>query len=81
MRAKIVDLEKEIEALRAETQLEKRYECRVIASVDEAGEYVINTQFDHNGKSSITHSVDASVGWENLTPQAWNRATWRVATN
>jgi hypothetical protein len=38
--------------------LDKRYECRVIASVDEAGEYVINTQFDHNGKSSITHSVE-----------------------
>jgi hypothetical protein len=33
----------------------------VIASVDEAGEYVINTQFDHNGKSSITHSVDAEI--------------------
>jgi nitroreductase len=32
---------------------------------------VSNTQFDHTGKPSITHSFDAGAAWQNLALQAW----------
>jgi nitroreductase len=31
---------------------------------------ISSTQFDHNGKPSITHSFDAGAAWENLALQA-----------
>jgi nitroreductase len=32
---------------------------------------ISNTQFDHNGKPSPTHSFDAGAAWQNLALQAW----------
>jgi nitroreductase len=32
---------------------------------------ISNTQFDHNGKPSLTHSFDAGAAWQNLALQAW----------
>ena len=32
---------------------------------------ISNTQFDHNGKESPTHSFDAGAAFENLSLQAW----------
>jgi nitroreductase len=34
---------------------------------------ISNTQFDHNGKPSPTHSFDAGAAWQNLALQAWLR--------
>ncbi len=32
---------------------------------------ISNTQFDHNGKPSPTHSFDAGAAWQTLALQAW----------
>jgi nitroreductase len=32
---------------------------------------ISNTQFDHNGKPSPTHSFDAGAAWQNFALQAW----------
>jgi nitroreductase len=32
---------------------------------------ISNTQFDHNGKPSSTHSFDAGAAWQSLALQAW----------
>ena len=32
---------------------------------------ISNTKFDHNGKDSPTHSLDAGAAWQNLALQAW----------
>lgn len=32
---------------------------------------ISNTQFDYNGKPSLTHSFDAGAAWQSLALQAW----------
>jgi nitroreductase len=33
--------------------------------------FISKTTFDHNGKSSVTHSFDTGAAWENLALQGW----------